>query len=270
MVDYLERLHREEINILQAVHDACEKMGIKYVIISGTLLGAVRHKGFIPWDDDIDLGMSRSDFDLFLKCGQEYLPSHLFIQHYTTEPCDNKIFIKVRNRLSTFIENDTERLNICHGIYIDIFPFDKCINGKERKEYNRRTVFNSLVQCYSVNAIKTIQNKAKRGFAFLIHFSFCKFIPIYRLLQYEEFRRKKLDKIGEDCYLLNMFVWNGTVTYSELFEREKYQFEDKLFWGPKKYDGILKKYYGDDYMVLPPIDRRITHKPKVVSFDKYI
>ena len=266
MENYLERLQTEEINILQAIDEACEKLDLEYVIISGTLLGAVRHKGFIPWDDDIDIGMEREHFDRFLKEGQKLLPEHLFIQHYTTEKNDNKIYIKVRNRNTLFIENDTENADICHGIFVDIFPFDKCKKGKERKEFRKRTIFNLLVQCYSVNTIQTIQNPVKRLCANIINKTCCKVIPIYRILELEENRRKKLDSVGDDCYLLNMFVWNGTVTKNELFNRRKYLFGQHYFWGPVDYDSVLRKYYGE-YMIIPPTEKQITHKPKAVRFE---
>ena len=265
MDDYLQRLQAEEVNILCAIDEACEKLNINYVIISGTLLGAIRHKGFIPWDDDIDIGMERADFDRFLKEGQNFLPDHLFIQHYTTEKNDNKIYIKVRNKKTLFIENDTEDADVCHGIFVDVFPFDRCKKGAEQKEYRKRTIFNLLVQCYSVNTIKTIQNPIKRVAAYSINMTYCKIVPIYKILAKEEKRRKKLDSIGDDCYLLNMFIWNGTVTKKELFDRKKYLFGQNYFWGPVNYDSILKKYYGE-YMVIPPVEKQITHKPKVVKF----
>ena len=267
MSDYLKRLQSEEVQILQAIDKTCEILNIHFVIIAGTLLGAIRHKGFIPWDDDIDIGMERADFDKFLKEGQKYLPEKLFIQHYTTEKNDNKIFIKVRNKNTLFIENDTEDLDICHGIFVDVFPFDRCKIGKEKNEKKKRTMFNLLVQCYSTNAINTIQNPIKRLCARFINKTYCKIVPLQKVLSKEEKRRRKLDAMGDDCYLLDAFYGNATVTQKELFDRKKYNFEKDYFWGPVDYDSVLKKYYGD-YMTIPPVEKRITHKPKVVRFEE--
>lgn len=266
MDSYLRRLQKEELQILSAVDEVCDKLGLSYVIISGTLLGAVRHKGFIPWDDDIDIGMDRADFDKFLKEGQQYLPKHLFIQHYSTEKNDNKIFIKIRNKNTLFIENDTEDDNICHGIFIDVFPFDKCKKGEEEREYKRRAKFNLLVQCYSTKTVNTVQNPLKRFFAKTVNKTYCKVFPLCKVLRKEENRRRTLDAVGDDCYLLNMFSWNGTVTRAELFVRRRYEFEGQYFWGPVSYDSVLKKYYGD-YMSIPPVEKRITHQPKMVEFE---
>lgn len=268
MQNYLKRLQKLEIEILEAIDNVCEKLNISYIIISGTLLGAVRHKGFIPWDDDIDIGMTRNDFIIFLNNGQKYLPNHLFIQHYTTEPNDNKIYIKVRNKNTLFIENDTEDLNICHGIFVDIFPFDKCKSGKcnTKIEYFRRKKYNTLVQCYSKKSIITIINPVKRKIANIIHKTYCNVIPLQSVLEKEENRRIKLDSIGDDCYLLNQYVWNGFGSYKELFDKQKYDFEEKKFWGPINYDSILKKYYGD-YMDIPDPDKQVTHMPLRIEFD---
>lgn len=269
MENYLRELQKTEINILKSIHKACEKLNIGYVIISGTLLGAVRHEGFIPWDDDIDIGMTRKDFNKFLKEGQKYLPDNLFIQHYTTEKNDNKIYIKVRDKNTIFIENDTETMDICHGIFVDVFPFDRNKKGIyfEKKEYLERKKFNLLIQCYSKNTISTIINPLKRSIAQIINRTYCRIVPLSKVLKKEEHRRMKLDSKGDDCYLLNQFTWNGTATYEELFERRLYKFGEEQFWGPKQYDTILKKYYGD-YMTLPPKEKQVTHKPLKVEFFK--
>lgn len=97
MHDYgydLKALQAKEIEILQAVHDACEKLGIEYTIGHGTLIGAVRHKGFIPWDDDIDICMTRDNYDVFIREGQKYLPPNLRIQHVLLE----KVFTPFQKR----------------------------------------------------------------------------------------------------------------------------------------------------------------------------
>ena len=268
MEDYLKKLQKTEIDILKEIDRVCEKLNINYVIISGTLLGAIRHQGFIPWDDDIDIGMIRHDFNIFLREGQKYLPSNLFIQHYTTEKNDNKIYIKARNINTEFIEKDTENEEICHGIFVDIFPFDKSKKGKwnEKIEFYKRKKFNMLVQCYSRNTIQTIIHPIKRKLAEFINKSYCKLIPIRKVLEKEEKRRIRLDGRGDDCYLLNQFSWNGTVTEKELFDKKKYKFDGEYFWGPVNYDSILRKYYGE-YMIIPSPDKQITHKPLLIKFE---
>ena len=110
--------------MLLEIDEVCGKLGIDYFIIGGTLLGAVRHKGFIPWDDDIDIGMMRSDYEIFVQKAQELLPAGSFLQTRFTDtelPC---CFAKVRKDDTTFIETSMKDLHIHHGIYVDVFPFD--------------------------------------------------------------------------------------------------------------------------------------------------
>ena len=76
----LQELQNKEAEILQAIHDACEKLGLRYTLIFGSLLGAVRHKGFIPWDDDVDIYMPREDYDIFMEKGQQPLAPEDYIE----------------------------------------------------------------------------------------------------------------------------------------------------------------------------------------------
>lgn len=82
----LQALQNCEKSILEAFVKACEELGLNYYLLGGTLLGAVRHEGFIPWDDDIDVGMLREDYEKFLNEGQKYLPEYYFIQTHHTDP----------------------------------------------------------------------------------------------------------------------------------------------------------------------------------------
>ena len=113
------------LEILQEVHKICVANDITYWIEAGTLLGAKRHKGFIPWDDDIDIAMPRKDYNKFLKIAQEKLPQDMFLQNKETEPDYYLPFSKIRKNNTLLIETgETGEENYHHGIFIDIFPFD--------------------------------------------------------------------------------------------------------------------------------------------------
>ena len=103
MHDVTEQLQVAVLDIFKEFLCVCEKLNLKYYLLGGTLLGAVRHKGFIPWDDDIDVGMLREDYEVFLAHAQELLPDHLFLQTYKTDPGYHHVFAKIRNSNTTFL-----------------------------------------------------------------------------------------------------------------------------------------------------------------------
>lgn len=117
-------LKKCQLEMLKAFAAVCEKLGISYFLDGGTLLGAVRHKGFIPWDDDIDVGMLRADYERFFAEGQALLPEHYFIQNISTDPQYTANFAKMRDSRTTYIETTLGRKRINHGVFIDIFVLD--------------------------------------------------------------------------------------------------------------------------------------------------
>ena len=120
----LKRLQLVELDILKEFIRVCNELNVKYFLDSGTLLGCIRHGGFIPWDDDIDVSMPREDYEIFLKEGQKLLKNKYFLQTYKTDPEYTMGFAKIRNSETTFIESSVKNLKINHGVYIDIFPLD--------------------------------------------------------------------------------------------------------------------------------------------------
>ena len=119
-----EKLKQIELNLLVCFKEICEKHKLDYFLTGGTLLGAVRHKGFIPWDDDIDVGMPREDYETFLRVASSCLPDGIFLQTRKTDPEVPFNFAKLRDSRTTFIETSIKDLDINHGVYIDIFPID--------------------------------------------------------------------------------------------------------------------------------------------------
>ncbi len=112
-----------ELEILLEVDRICREYEIPYFLDSGTLLGAVRHKGFIPWDDDIDIGMLRSDYERFLSIANRELGSEYFLQTYRTDGAPI-MFAKVRKKGTTFVEFRLRNIPMEHGLFIDVFPYD--------------------------------------------------------------------------------------------------------------------------------------------------
>src|SRR5690606_39008251 len=113
-----------QLEILLEINKICIKHNIKYILFGGTLLGSVRHSGFIPWDDDIDLAMDRENYDKFLKVAREEIDDRYTFQHYETDRKTIFPFLKIRKKGTKLIETVTENLDMDHGIFVDIFPLD--------------------------------------------------------------------------------------------------------------------------------------------------
>lgn len=121
--DYLQKLHAEILRIMDEIHRVCTKNGLTYYLVGGTLLGAVRHQGFIPWDDDLDIAMPRADFDRFIHIAEKELGSEFYLNWITTNPKYWLFFPKICLRNTTFDEGVIKK-DIPMGIFIDIFPLD--------------------------------------------------------------------------------------------------------------------------------------------------
>ena len=138
--DEKKALQLRELEILDFFADVCKRNGLRYFIIAGTLLGAVRHGGFIPWDDDIDVAMPRRDFNKFAKICKKELPDGYFFQSSKTEKEYPFFFAKLRRDGDTVNESILESHDIHKGCYIDVFPLDKC----PRSARGRKMLFKLL------------------------------------------------------------------------------------------------------------------------------
>lgn len=137
------KLRNIQLGILEILKDiitVCEEYNIEYFIMCGTALGAVRHKGFIPWDDDLDIGMTRENYERFLKIAPNVLPEELFVQTFNSDPNTPFYFAKVRKSGTLFIRNYCKNLKMHHGIYVDVFPYDNIPDDIKLRDSQYRKV----------------------------------------------------------------------------------------------------------------------------------
>lgn len=255
----------KELEILKEVEKACEQLGIHYMIAYGSLIGAMRHKGFIPWDDDMDIWMTRDDYDLFLAKGQAYLPENLFIQHITTEKQNDNLFIKVRDTNTLFLETKNDNASINRGIFIDVFPLER-ISGDPKVEFSKRKMFNMINGCYDIPYIKKFPSRAKRLLGMVIHHTWCRIVAREKFILREDRRRKAMHLKGGELFLPAYYIYSGTNEYAKLSRIKDYPYENTIVKGPEDADEFLRQIYGD-YMQIPPIEKRQTHQPHKVVFD---
>ncbi len=266
-MEYLEQLHKTEVEILDEIVRICQKHDLKYYLIGGTLLGAVRHKGFIPWDDDLDIVMPRADYDKFRQLCKSELDEKYYLHDIN---CDNKywlIFAKVRKKNTIFDEKNVSTIDAPKGIYVDIFPLDNapCENSRKQRFLTKRIK--------ALSTIIYIKRKLNVKFSLKSRLVALFFAP-FSIKTLDKHRLKLMTKYNGDdsCeyyinYGSNYNTVKQTIHKSKFEPSSEVEFEGKMYntLGERHY--FLNRLYGDNYMELPPVEKRVTHKPEQVCFD---
>lgn len=261
----LRRLQLTEVEILDEIKRVCDQNSIKYYLIGGTLLGAVRHKGFIPWDDDLDIVMPRNDYEKFCSLCETELSKNFYLHNIDTDKRYWLPFAKVRKKNTIFDEKSISHLNVPKGIYVDIFPLDFSIgeNDKGQEKRTKKIKRLSAVISYRAKVVKAKSFKVR-----IIHL-FSRFFTIKSLTCKQIKLMKKL-KNGSHYvnYGSNYNTKKQTMPIEYYEPRKELVFENKLYPVPNQYEKVLTRIYGETYMQLPPEEKRITHRPMRIEFDK--
>ncbi len=253
----MTELQQTAFEILTDITQVCKILEIKYFMICGSALGTVKYQGFIPWDDDIDIGMLRKDYERFLKEAPQYMPSHLFIQNYKTDKSFAQIYTKIRNSNTTYIEKSIAHLNINHGVYIDIFPLDGYPTDKaqqSRLEKNK-TKYKRQLAC-ACRVQRSFLSKLICGVNRLMG---CHKRTHIIARKYEALVSKY--SIKESKLICNHGNWQGELEYAS---KEQYgngimmKFEGLDVRVPEKYDEYLTQKYGDWRADLPK-EKQVGH-----------
>lgn len=257
-----KRVQSDELKILVVFDEICRRHNLKYTLAAGTMIGAVRHKGFIPWDDDIDVYMLRKDFNKLRKICQSELPDNMFYQSHYTDPEYYYPFDKIRLNGTIFKENFLANHHINHGLFIDIFPIDSISDNKVL----------STIQFYHYRfyrlglMVKYVNLNARKGkrklFARILRALYFPFNLDYLYKKCENIAQNKEDKYINSKWVrsLNSVGSDGmheTYHHYAFTNLKLTDFENHKFYMSKDYDHMLKVVYGD-YMQLPPASERVT------------
>ncbi len=264
-------LQKKEWDILTCFVRVCEELGLTYYLVCGSALGAIKYQGFIPWDDDVDVALPREDYEIFLAEAPKRLPAHLFVQNYRTDPAFPKVFTKIRDSRTTYIETDYEGLDMHHGVFIDVFaldgyptdPADIAAFEKKKKRYLR------LTSC-SLRANGSRKSNILRG---VLRLFGCHRRTASYLAEYEAMLRA----YGHAEVYCNYGNFRGV---PEKTPKEVYGtgaeavFEGLRVRVPTQYDVYLRDKYGD-YTKDPPAEEQTGHHYYAamelsVAYDEYI
>ena len=254
----ISEIQQMELGIMEYIHEVCQKIGVKYFLAYGSLIGAVRHQGFIPWDDDMDICMLRDDYEKL----QDYLIAHPD-ERYEVMSYKNNInyvypFMKVQDNRTYLLEEDV-RIDSDMGIYVDIFPVDGYEDDQAFKDKMTKIIKKRQLSCYTFKGItntKSVVNSIIRYISVIIFYftNTNKYVA-----QIDELAKSR--KV-EDYELVDYLIYkdmNKPVWKREWLEQvESGSFEGKEFMIPKHYHEILTSDYGD-YMQLPPVEQRVSH-----------
>lgn len=270
--EQIKKIQQIEIKNLIELKRVCEEIGVEFFLYGGSLIGAVRHKGFVPWDDDLDVAMSRDDYEKFIREAPKKLSPEYFLQSPLNDKKSPYIYTKLRLKGTKYAEYGHHLIKMEKGIYIDIYPIDRLPENDEEflRLYNK---FQSIVRLYVLRQspypyIK--QRSFVRNFKDAVRFVasyVLRIVPrkvylkrIYDIMTF--YNDKNSSRYGNYSYFdpVNLF--------KDIHPFEKGEFEGIEVNLPNEWDYHLNKRYGD-YMKMPPEEERIGHKPYILDFGKY-
>ena len=273
---HLNDTQRYILYVLQEVTRVLEELNIPYFMQGGTMLGAIRHGGFIPWDDDVDLGIPRADYDRLLKEVSARLPENLELRTYDDETDHHYYFARIVDKRYQIrrMGSIEERLE---NIWVDLFPLDGMPNGFVSRQWHKMRLLVTRLK-FHLSCFEKVN--IKRPGRPLVERIIIRFAMITHVGSWWN-TRKQLDKLDrllkkyppeKSRYLVN-FTGQTSFKFNEMFRKEiygqgkAYAFEDMVLIGPEQYDPYLKSLYGD-YMTPPKESYRNAHAAELVPVEE--
>lgn len=267
----LARLQDEELDILLAVCRFCEENNIRWFIDAGSLLGAARHGGFIPWDDDIDISMLRQDYDRFIELAAKGFVPGYSVHTYDNTPGYSEMFAKVYKDGTQFLTQETKDAGCPQGIFIDIFPYDALSSDERVSSRQRKSakLWQSLAYLHRSGHIvvpnKGVLGALERLACHIAH------VPVRAILS-----RSKIKNSFDRCICSDeclpgdtviQLAWPNIAGYrvEDLFPTCTVEFAGYEFPAPRLWEQYLEQMYGD-WKKLPAPEDRKTHLPLKLVF----
>lgn len=264
--EMLRTLQLTELELLEEVDRICKKHNIHYNIIAGTLLGAVRHRGFIPWDDDADVALLREEYERFVEaCRTELDTTRFYFQDHNETNGYRWGYGKLRRKETLFLREYQEHMPYEQGVFIDVFPLDyvpNCHLGRSISNFRcfiyRKFFWSEVGKIADKNAIRRVIYRIMSRY------------PERKLKNnFNRYIKKRNKKATDWVRILTFPTPNQEYGYKTKWYEKSADicFEGKLFCGIKEYDEYLSFKFGD-YMSLPPEKDRKTHPVSKIKLRK--
>lgn len=263
----MNNLQNVEFDILKEFVRICDELGLRYYLVCGSCLGAVKYQGFIPWDDDIDVALPRPDYEIFCERAQRMLPGHLFLQNHMTEKDYPRMYSKIRNSNTTYIEKSSKNIQINHGVYIDVFPLDGYPSRKKdiKRLERLKKKYKLQLECTFDVDYGVIRNT---------------FFRIERLLKYDKKSQvivERLTEILKSWSVKDSLIWCNHGNWQEKLEYSPSSQYGDGSWGsfeglkvkiPDNFDAYLTQKYGDWRSDLPAEEQVGHHYYSICDLDR--
>lgn len=262
----MKRIWAVLMDMYLSFSEVCEKYGLKYFALGGTMLGAVRHNGFIPWDDDLDVGMLREDYEKFISLAKNDFKYPLFFQTPQTDPGHYVSWTKIRNSETTAVSRVTAHNRYNQGLFLDILPLDYCDPAKAQEDNQKIYNCTKKLGAYLRRGSKIMNERQKEDAV-----KFYTDDPMKELETIQKIANNP-EYYGSDYVIMGVFTGDNLKNrirparcYDNVVSRKFEGIEVKI---PAGYDELLTVQYGD-YMKLPPKeDRGVRHSDFVFDPDK--
>ncbi len=270
----MTKLQDKILNTMKAFDNVCRENGLRYYMLGGTMLGAVRHKGFIPWDDDADFGLPRDDYEALLRLPEEKFPEGFRLRHFSKESGVPYAFARLEDVNTTYVETRRSGSGYVGGVYIDIFPLDEdsSVPFVQWWKECRVNVVKKLLYAHIAEK-NAVNNPVKRRIMGMV----VKYTNHERLVRkLDAMVKEKKPQAGKKTSAKSRYSnylghWGRreSIPYKVFGPKQKeYAFEDALFFGPAEGKVYLTALYGAAYMTPPEDAMRKGHPATIMDLER--
>ena len=262
MSKLLDKIHSHELALLDEADRICNQLGLTYFLSCGTLLGAVRHNGFIPWDEDLDIMMPRKDYEEFIKKAPEMLGSEFYLDDHGTNPHYFNPFAKLRLKNTAFEIKGLKNYKGDQGLWMDIFPMDDAASA-DAPELGSASRMIGLCRA-TICANRGIFDFSSASLKQKLVISAMRLLP--EKIWWDKMQKAHLSSKGENYVIFGTdYNYKKLVMPKSWFDKAKATFEGKEYIAPSDSDAVLNHIYGD-YMQIPPKEKQVTFYPERILF----